>query len=309
MLHDSASGDLPANSSADGSVGELLSSLRRWIPELLADSDRADRLVAACQNAAPEATVVVSAAVCRSIERAAQAHSRHFSLFFEESGQLVPDTDSPGWPPPDFVAIKGRAAFVSEVSRTADGIATLRIDGLDPLDIAEPFYEAALTLCQRASGLILDLRLNSGGDPASVAYLAGALLGPSPVSLSRLQGNDGVIEWASVDLPRSMCLAPTAPAAVLIGPATFSSGEALAYHLQARGRVRVFGERSPGGADHVTPVVLTSRVRAHLPIAAVIDTKTGVSWEGVGVVPDEPTTAADAPERALRWLRSALGSP
>jgi Peptidase family S41 len=309
MLHDSSSGGLPANSSADGSVGELLASLRRWIPELLADSDRADRLVAACQHAAPEANEVVSEAVCQTIEQAAQAHSRHFSLFFEASGQLVPDTESPGWPPPDFAAIKGRAASVSEVSRTADGIVSLRIDGFDPLDIAEPFYEAALTLCQRASGLILDLRMNGGGDPASVAYLAGSLLGPSSVSLSRVYGNDGATEWASLSLPRSMCLAPTTPAAVLIGQATFSSGEALAYHLQARRRARIFGERSPGGADHVTPMVLTSRVRAHLPIAAVVDTQTGANWEGTGVVPDEPTTAADAPERALDWLRAALHSP
>jgi hypothetical protein len=308
MLRNSLDRDEPTIPAAVGSVGELLASLRRWIPELLMDTARADRLVGACHDAAPDVSEVVSEATCRRIEVAAQAQSRHFSLFFDEQGSLAPDLDSPGWPSPDLAAIKRRAAHVSEVSRTTDGIVTLRIDGLDPLDIAETFYEAALTLCQRASGLMLDLRLNGGGDPASVAYLAGALFGPTSVPLSRVHGADGVTEWTSATLPRSMCVAPESPVAVLIGPGTFSSGEALAYHLQVRGRARVFGERSPGGADHVTPIVLTSHVRAHLPVAAVIDTKTNSSWEGTGVIPDEPTAAADAPECALGWLRSTLRS-
>ncbi|WP_405060211.1 S41 family peptidase [Kribbella sp. NBC_01505] len=43
------------------------------------------------------------------------------------------------------------------------------------------------------------------------------------------------------------------PVAVLVGPGTFSSGEALAYHLRVRGRVTVVGETTPGAADHITP--------------------------------------------------------
>jgi hypothetical protein len=48
----------------------------------------------------------------------------------------------------------------------------------------------------------------------------------------------------------------TVPAAVLVSGDTYSSAEALAYHLQARGRVTVLGERTRGTADHITPIRL-----------------------------------------------------
>ena len=59
----------------------------------------------------------------------------------------------------------------------------------------------------------------------------------------------------------------TGGVAVLVGPGTYSSGEALAYHLQVRGAVRTFGRATPGAADHVTPVRVTPRVSARLPEA------------------------------------------
>ena len=71
-----------------------------------------------------------------------------------------------------------------------------------------------------------------------------------------------------------------------IGPGTYSSGEALAYHLSTRGRVRLFGRRTPGAADHVTPVRVSPSVVALIPEATTIDVVSGRNWEGTGVVPD-----------------------
>ena len=89
---------------------------------------------------------------------------------------------------------------------------------------------------------------------------------------------------------------------MLISERTFSSGEALAYHLQARGRVTVVGERTPGAADHITPVRVSPHVRAMLPEARVRDAVTGTNWEGTGVVPDIPCEPADALEAAIDAL-------
>ena len=99
-------------------------------------------------------------------------------------------------------------------------------------------------------------------------------------------------------------LEPGTPAAALIGPGTYSSGEALAYHFQAQGRGPLVGEGTPGAADHVTPIVLDAHVRANLPRAYVIDAVTGSNWEQDGVRPDVPCAEAEALERALDLLRA-----
>src|SRR5262249_4428126 len=85
----------------------------------------------------------------------------------------------------------------------------------------------------------------------------------SPTSPGAPRGDRGVRlpEAPSRAPPRrgwtpALLMGPAVPAdmpvAVLVSGRTFSSGEALAYHLQARGRVTIVGERTPGAADHVT---------------------------------------------------------
>ncbi|MFI7542090.1 S41 family peptidase [Actinoplanes sp. NPDC049599] len=105
-------------------------------------------------------------------------------------------------------------------------------------------------------------------------------------------------QWWTVDQPAGTAL--TQPVTVLVGPRTYSSAEALAYHLQARGRVTVLGEPTRGAADHVTPVRLTRHVLGLLPEAEVRDAVTGGNWEGTGVVPDIFQPHAGALEAALR---------
>ena len=286
-------------------VGEPLAALDRWVPALLPEPDRAARILAACHGAVGDPTAPIDVEQCRRIERAAHHHSRHLLLFFEHDGSLTPSVEDLGWPPPDLRAMRRRACSVRSVERTPDGIATVRIDALDPFDVAEPFLEAAVALAQRAAGFILDLRFNGGGDPATVAYLAGVILGAA-VPLAEVHGADGVTAWSSTPPSNDLRVAGDAPVALLTSRATFSSAEALAYHLQVRGRVHVVGEQTPGASDHVTPVVLTRHVHAQLPIARVIDVSTGTGWEGTGVVPDAACGAEGAHEEAIAWIRARL---
>ena len=77
--------------------------------------------------------------------------------------------------------------------------------------------------------------------------------------------------------------------------------------LKTRGRVRIFGERTPGAADHVIPVRVTPHVVALIPEGTAIDAVSGTNWEGVGVRPDVEVPVGDALDHALRWLESDLG--
>ena len=73
--------------------------------------------------------------------------------------------------------------------------------------------------------------------------------------------------------------------------------------MQSQGRGRIVGQRTPGAADHVTPVRLSGHVRALLPEARVRDAVTANNWEGTGVVPDISCQPAEALEAAIEEVR------
>jgi C-terminal processing protease CtpA/Prc len=69
-----------------------------------------------------------------------------------------------------------------------------------------------------------------------------------------------------------------------------------------RRRVRVFGEPTPGAADHVTPIRVTPTVVALIPEATPADAVSGHNWEGTGVTPDQACPEDDDESAARVWL-------
>ena len=232
-----------------------------------------------------------SAPSCRPGRGAAAATSTSSGC---RTAASPPDTESGGWPQPDPAEVAVRRAGISAWHFGEVGVLT--VAGLSPLALAEPFLEAALAELRGAPAVILDLRANGGGDLDTAMAVLGWLLGPEPVHVSDVVAQDGTQRWHSDPRPG---LHPNTPAAALIGAGTYSSGEALAYHFQAQGRGPLIGARTPGAADHVTPIVLSTHVRANLPRAYVVDAITMANWEQTGVQPDIPCGEADALERAL----------
>jgi hypothetical protein len=287
-----------------GTVGALARDLCAWIDRLFPDPDRGERLERALDERFGDDTRAVTEEACREIEAVAHAFSRHFELEYVADGSLVPDAEAPGWPPQDAHDVRLRAGSVGAVARHPDGIGVLALDGLDAVHIAAPYLEAAFALLEGARGVVLDLRRNGGGDPGTVTLVLDWLLGGKPTHISDVVYRDRTRQWWTTGRLAGLAPPPDTPVIVLTSERTYSSGEALAYHLQSQGRARVIGQRTPGAADHITPVNLSGRVRALLPEARVRDAVSGTNWEGTGVVPDVPCAADEALAAALLALRS-----
>jgi C-terminal processing protease CtpA/Prc len=295
-------------------VSALTAGLATWIERLMPDTARRTALLDALRTGFADRHDPLTAETCAQVAAAAQQHSRHLILSFDPTGTALPDRDrATGWPLDDEAEVRARAAAVTEVRRVpVDGgghASIIRIDGLESLSIAQPYLDAAFTLTRGARRVVLDLRGNGGGDPATVAYICGWLLDADPahsdpaygtsVPLSEVHYRGHIRQWWSTPFPTDRRAPGDVPVDVLISDATFSSGEALAYHLQARGRVRVIGQRSRGGADHVTLVQLTATTTGQVPEGYVVDTVSGGNWEGTGVRPDVECPAPDALDTSL----------
>lgn len=283
-------------------VTEVITRLAAWLRRLPPPQERIDRLLAELEGRFAARTEPITQDACAEIERVAWPYSRHLLLQYDRDGAGEPDEEDPGWPEPDPEAILPYAAQVRQVSRLDRGACLIRIDGFESLSIAQPYLDAAFALARGATGIVLDLRSNVGGYPETVAYLAGRLLGDKAVRLSEVTYRDHHRQWWTPDLPTGTAVPADMPVAVLVSGRTFSSGEALAYHLQARGRVTIVGERTPGAADHVTDIRLAATVTSELPFGYCTDSVTGTNWEGRGVAPQVDCAADDAIDAALAHM-------
>jgi hypothetical protein len=287
-----------------GTAGALVSALCVWLDRLFPDADRGERLKRALDERFGEDTRTVTGSLCREVEGVAHEFSRHFALEYVADGSLVADSEPPGWPPQEPRQVQLRAGSVCEVARRSGGVGVLALDGHDGVHLAGPYLEAAFWLLRGASGVVLDLRRNRGGDLGTATLVLDWLLGGEPTHVCDVVYRDRTRQWWTTGRLAHLSPPPGTPVSILIGERTFSSGEGLAYHLHSQGRARVVGQRTPGAADHITPVRVSRHVRALLPEARGRDAITGTNWEGKGVVADIPCDPAESLEAGIDALRS-----
>ncbi|MER5354467.1 S41 family peptidase [Kitasatospora sp. NPDC002551] len=191
---------------------------------------------------------------------------------------------------------------VPRIERLEGGVALLKLAPiLFPLDMTGASLDAALTLVAPAEALLLDLRECVGGHPYTTAHICGHLF-DEPTHLNTLydREEDSEQQFWSPALPPGPRFGGSKPLYVLIGRATFSGGEELAYNLQQRGRAVVIGETSGGGANPRRGFTVHPHLEATIPTARAINPVSGGNWEGTGVVPDTETDPAVAHEVAHR---------
>lgn len=198
---------------------------------------------------------------------------------------------------------------VAHAQRLPGNVGLLKIAPLFfPPVVAGDKVAAAMNLLAATDALIIDLRECLGGDPLMVALAYSYLTGHEPVQLTGMAHRDPADFkqlWTS-HVPGAK-FGPDKPVWVLTSKTTFSGGEALSFDLQENGRAVVIGERTRGGAHPREGFRVDSHLEVTIPTARSVSPISGGNWEGTGVTPDVPTTAAEAlPEANRRALEAVL---
>lgn len=174
----------------------------------------------------------------------------------------------------------GRMPFDLEAERLKDGSGYLRFSLWFPAAMAD-IREFVGNLPEEAPGLVIDLRGNPGGMMVMAGGLAGLIL-DEQAQLGRTTLREGHMNV--VGFPQKKRF--SGKVALLVDETSASTSEVFAIGLQELGRVRVFGQPTPGAA---LPSVFFSLPNGDSLQIALGDFKTpaGVSLEARGVIPDE----------------------
>jgi C-terminal processing protease CtpA/Prc len=202
-----------------------------------------------------------------------------------------------------------RANFgVNRVQVLPGNVGLFDLRGFFPKEFSAASIAAAMSLLANTDALIIDLRENGGGEPATIALLCSYLF---PAG-SRIHLNDIYDRpknkteqfWTDPNLPGPRYTGK--PVYVLNSHRTFSGAEEFGYNMQTQKRATLVGETTGGGAHPGGLVALGSGLVAFVPTGRAINPITGTNWEGVGVKPDMPTTAAAALQTAHLHALSSL---
>lgn len=202
-----------------------------------------------------------------------------------------------------------RAAAVEGVQQLAGNVGYVRVNGFPSADVIAPDLDRAMTTLKDTGALIIDLRTNGGGDPSGAMYLAGFFF-DKPTLMARIYSRQGdtTTEMSTADVKGPRYLGK--PLFILTSRRTFSAGEAAAYHLKHVAHAITVGEPSGGGAHRIRGVDLNDRFTMSLPYTRPINVVTNTDWEGSGVTPEIPSSAAAALTTAhLAALRKLPPSP
>ncbi|SEN86127.1 Peptidase family S41 [Duganella sp. CF517] len=195
-----------------------------------------------------------------------------------------------------------RGYEIEKIERLPGNIGYIELRRFAGVEYVGAAYAAALSLLSGTDALILDLRRNGGGDPASVAYLMSHFLPAG--DLRHL--ND--IYDRQTDTTRQIWTVPTfaqryeKPVYVLISARTGSAAEDCAYNFQALKRGTLVGETTLGASNPNNWFSVGHDIAVSIPTARVTNFITKTNWENVGVKPDVAVPAA----QALQWAHVAI---
>ena len=184
---------------------------------------------------------------------------------------------------------------VDKVERLPGNIGYIELRGFLPAELAGEAIAAAMTLVAHTETLIVDLRRNGGGDPATVALMTSYLF-DNRTHLNSFYNREGdrTTQFWTQDWVPGKRFGQTKPVYVLTGKRTFSGAEEFSYNLKNLKRGTIVGETTGGGAHPGGMRRINAHFHIFVPGGRAINPITNTNWEGMGVEPDVKVPADDA---------------
>jgi hypothetical protein len=209
---------------------------------------------------------------------------------------------------PEGLAQERRLNFgIERVQRLDFNLGYLDLRAFAPPDRSGPKLAAAMSLLADTDALVIDLRNNGGGDPATVALLASYLF-DERTRLNDIydRGKDSTTQYWTSDAHAGPKYGGGKKVYLLVSHDTFSAGEDFAYALKNLKRATLIGAATGGGAHPGTARRLTDHFAAMVPTGRSISPITKTDWEGTGVAPDVAMDPEHALEKAQALYMTGL---
>jgi hypothetical protein len=226
-----------------------------------------------------------------------QTKDKHLRVMYSPTPVPEPRGDRPAAADIErFKADTQRSNFgVERVERLPGNIGYLELRSFTSAEWAGPALAAAMTLLGHTDALIIDLRRNGGGDPATVALLSSYLLDErTHLNSLYFRPSNATSQFWSHDWVPGTRFGGTKPVYVLTSRRTFSGAEEFSYNLKALKRAQTVGETTGGGAHPGELRKVGEHFRMFVATGRAINPITQTNWEGTGVSPDIATAADDA---------------
>lgn len=197
----------------------------------------------------------------------------------------------------DYLARRGMAENnfgIRKIEILEGNVGYLDLRGFPPVAMAREAAVSAMRLLSNSDALIIDLRQNGGGDPATIQLICSYLF-DKPTHLNSLywrKGNRTEEFWTLQEIQGKRM--PDVPLFVLTSHYTFSGGEEFAYNIKTQKRGTLIGEVTGGGANPGGGFPLGENMMIFIPTGRAINPITQTNWEGVGVQPDIIADSAKA---------------
>ena len=188
---------------------------------------------------------------------------------------------------------------IERLERLPFNIGYFALNAFSPAGLAAESLGAAMTVLANTDALIIDLRRNGGGDPATVALLASYFF-ESRERLNDIyyrEGDRTEQMWSS-DFVIGTRYGDKKDLYILTSHGTFSAAEDFSYAMKNIKRATVVGETTGGGAHPGDVKRLDEHFAVFVPNGRSISPITKTDWEGTGVTPDLPCNAGDAMKTA-----------
>jgi opacity protein-like surface antigen len=194
---------------------------------------------------------------------------------------------------------------LQEVKTLEGNVGYIHISSFEPLESSRTMIDAAMKLVTHADALIIDLRKNNGGNPATVQYICSYFF-DRPVLLNTFywRRDNYTEEFWSLEKVSGKKI-PDLPLFILTSKLTFSAAEEFAYNLKTRRRAIIIGEITAGGANPGFTFQINPRFTIFIPVGKAVNPVTGSNWEGKGVEPDIRIESSAALKIAMEKARQA----